>query len=58
MSQTPPLTAAETVKVTWLIGRMCKRGLAGPDVYQKDLQKRLDRILDGARERAEKTQKQ
>ncbi|WP_335982439.1 DUF6257 family protein [Streptomyces sp. CA2R106] len=50
----PPLTGAEAAKVAWLIARMTKRGLAGEQVDQSDLQKKLDRILDGARKRAEK----
>ncbi|MFI1091938.1 DUF6257 family protein [Streptomyces sp. NPDC020917] len=50
----PPLTAGEAAKVAWLIARMAKRGVAGEDVDQRDLQRKLDRILDGARKRAEK----
>lgn len=53
----PPLTAGEAAKVAWLIGRMTKRGLAGEDVNQADLQRKLDRIIDGARKRAEKAAK-
>lgn len=50
----PPLTGAEAAKVAWLIARMAKRGVAGEDVDLSDLKRKLDRILDGARERAEK----
>jgi hypothetical protein len=50
----PPLTGAEAAKVAWLIARMAKRGIAGEDVDLSDLQRKLDRIIDGARERAEK----
>ncbi|WP_328466654.1 DUF6257 family protein [Streptomyces sp. NBC_00448] len=50
----PPLTAGEAAKVAWLIGRMAKRGIAGEDVDQRDLRRKLDRVLDGARKRAEK----
>jgi hypothetical protein len=50
----PPLTAREATKVAWLIARMAKRGVAGEDVDLSDLKRKLDRILDGARERAEK----
>jgi Family of unknown function (DUF6257) len=53
----PPLTGAEAAKVAWLIARMAKRGAAGDDVDQRDLQRKLDRILDGARKRAEKAAK-
>jgi hypothetical protein len=50
----PPLTAGEAAKVAWLIARMAKRGVAGEDVDLTDLKRKLDRILDSARERAEK----
>jgi hypothetical protein len=50
----PPLTGAETAKVAWLIARMAKRAVAGEDVYLADLQRKLDRILNAARQRAEK----
>lgn len=50
----PPLTSGEAARVAWLIARMTKRGLAGEDVDLSDLQRKLDRILDGARTRAEK----
>ncbi|WP_406211129.1 DUF6257 family protein [Streptomyces decoyicus] len=52
--QDPKLTTAEKARIAVLVGRMCKRDLAGPDVHQGDLQRRVDRILDGARERDEK----
>ncbi|MFG3492455.1 DUF6257 family protein [Streptomyces sp. NPDC047972] len=53
----PPLTAGEAAKFAWYIGRMAKRGLAGETVYQGDLEKKVDRLLDGARARAEKNAK-
>jgi hypothetical protein len=49
----PPLTGREAAKVAWLIARMAKRGVAGEDVDLSDLKRKLDRILDGARERAD-----
>lgn len=52
--KTPPLTAGETAKVSWLVARMAKRSIAGADVDQADLLRRMDRILEGARKRAEK----
>ena len=55
--QDPPLTAGEKSKLAWLAVRMCKQSLAGPEVDLSDLQKRFDRILDGARKRAAKTAK-
>ncbi len=54
MTQEPPLTAAEKAKVALLTARMCKRSLAGEDVHLGDLQRKVDRILDGAAKRAEK----
>jgi hypothetical protein len=49
----PPLTGREAAKVAWLIARMAKRGVAGEDADLSDLKRKLDRILDGARERAD-----
>lgn len=57
MAQNPPLTAGEKTKLAWLTARMCKRDIAGHDVDQADLQRKFDRILDGARDRAEKAKK-
>ncbi|MFD9815029.1 DUF6257 family protein [Streptomyces sp. NPDC059080] len=51
----PKLTAGEKAKVTVLVARMCKRDLAGEGVDQSDLERRVDHILDGAREREEKS---
>ncbi|MBY8879736.1 DUF6257 family protein [Streptomyces sp. PLK6-54] len=53
----PPLTGWEAAQLTALTARMAKRSLAGPDVDQRDLQNKLDRILDGARKRQEKAKK-
>ncbi|MFJ5708903.1 DUF6257 family protein [Streptomyces sp. NPDC093105] len=52
----PPLTVGEGVKFGWYIARMAKRGIAGENVYQGDLEKKVDRLLDRARDRAEKNQ--
>ncbi|MEU4067995.1 DUF6257 family protein [Streptomyces wedmorensis] len=54
----PRLTAGEYARVAWNVARMCKRGIAGENVYQGDLEKKVDRIIDRARERAEKNAKQ
>ncbi|MCM3822542.1 DUF6257 family protein [Streptomyces sp. DR3-1] len=51
----PQLTASEKTKAAWLIARMAKRAVAGPDVYQADLEKKLERLLDTARKREAKT---
>ncbi|MFJ4531089.1 DUF6257 family protein [Streptomyces nigrescens] len=53
----PKLTAAEKARIAVLVGRMCKRDLAGPNAHQGDLERRVNRILDGAREREEKARK-
>ncbi|WP_336318798.1 DUF6257 family protein [Streptomyces lavendofoliae] len=47
----PKLTAKEKATVAWCVARMCKRDLAGPDVDQRDLQRKVDRVIDGARKR-------
>jgi hypothetical protein len=49
----PPLTGREAAKVAWYTARMAKRSVAGEDVDLSDLKRKLDRILDGARERAD-----
>ncbi|QGV79782.1 DUF6257 family protein [Streptomyces ficellus] len=53
----PKLTTAEKAKVTYLVARMCKRGLAGDDVHQADLERKVERIVDGARKREERAAK-
>ncbi|MDN3296453.1 DUF6257 family protein [Streptomyces ficellus] len=53
----PKLTTAEKAKVTYYVARMCKRGLAGEDVHQADLERKVDRIIDGARKREERDAK-
>ncbi|MFB6840948.1 DUF6257 family protein [Streptomyces sp. NPDC056361] len=50
----PRLTAGEYARVGWNVARMLKRGIAGENVYQGDLEAKIDRIIDGARKRAEK----
>ncbi|MFI0905743.1 DUF6257 family protein [Streptomyces sioyaensis] len=57
MAADPKLTATEKARIAGLVARMCKRDLAGPGVHQDDLQRRVDRILDGARERENKAQR-
>ncbi|MBT2440063.1 hypothetical protein J7E93_07995 [Streptomyces sp. ISL-36] len=53
----PKLTAGEHARIAWNVARMCKRGIAGESVYQGDLEAKVDRIIDRARERAEKNAK-
>ncbi|MFF7193066.1 DUF6257 family protein [Streptomyces sp. NPDC008079] len=50
----PPLTGAEASRIAWLVARMTKRGLAGEEVDQSDLQAGIDSILKGARRREER----
>lgn len=47
----PKLTAGEKAQVAWYVARMAKRGIAGEDVYQGDLEKKVERILKRARKR-------
>ncbi|GHE65865.1 hypothetical protein CP980_15600 [Streptomyces vinaceus] len=54
MAKDPKFTAGETAKLTWLVARMAKRGIAGENVYQGDLERKFERIIDGAREREER----
>ncbi|MFI9207460.1 DUF6257 family protein [Streptomyces sp. NPDC053253] len=57
MSNDPKLTAGEKAKVGWYVARMCKRGIASETVYQGDLERKVDRVIDKARKRAEKNAK-
>ncbi|MGW5851392.1 DUF6257 family protein [Streptomyces sp. NPDC055254] len=54
MAKDPKFTAGETAKLGWYIARMAKRGIAGETVHQGDLQRKIDRIIDGAREREQR----
>ncbi|MGW7457061.1 DUF6257 family protein [Streptomyces sp. NPDC054797] len=51
MAKDPKFTAKETAQIGWYIGRMAKRGIAGENVHQGDLERKVERIIDGARER-------
>nr|WSW60112.1 DUF6257 family protein [Streptomyces sp. NBC_00998] len=51
MAKDPKFTAGETAKIAWYIGRMAKRGIAGENVHLGDLERKVERIIDGARER-------
>lgn len=62
MASEPKLTAGEKARVAWLVARMAKRGLAAHnsptgDVYQGDLQRKVDRVIEGARKREEREAK-
>ncbi|MFD0153442.1 DUF6257 family protein [Streptomyces sp. NPDC127132] len=54
----PKLTAGEKAKCAWYVARMAKRGIAGETVYQGDLEKKVDRVIEQARKRAEKNAEQ
>jgi hypothetical protein len=49
----PQYTAAEKARIALLVARMCKRGIAGPNVHQADLERRIDRIRNQAQKRAD-----
>ncbi|MGP3687413.1 DUF6257 family protein [Streptomyces sp. IBSNAI002] len=51
MAKDPKFTAGETAKIAWYTARMAKRGIASETVHLGDLQKKVERIIDGARER-------
>lgn len=56
------LTAGEKAKVAWYVARMAKRGLAAHnsptgDVYQADLQRKVERVIERARKREERDAK-
>ncbi|GAA1528460.1 hypothetical protein GCM10009730_42130 [Streptomyces albidochromogenes] len=51
MKTEPQLTAGEQAKVAWYMARMAKRNLAGDNVYQGDLIRKVDRIFDAAEKR-------
>ncbi|MEU8622049.1 DUF6257 family protein [Streptomyces sp. NPDC048623] len=53
----PKLTAGERARLAVTVVRMCKRSIASETVYQGDLERKFERIVDGARERAEKNAK-
>lgn len=62
MASEPKLTAGEKAKVAWLVARMAKRGIAARnsptgDVYQGDLQRKVERVIEGARKREEREAK-
>lgn len=53
----PQFTVAETAKLTWLIARMAKRGIASQTVDQSDLERKVEKVIDGARKREEQQAK-
>ncbi|MBM9621318.1 DUF6257 family protein [Streptomyces zhihengii] len=53
----PRMTAAETAEVAYYVARMAKRGIAGEHVYQGDLERKVERVIDRARKREERDAK-
>ncbi|MFB7179032.1 DUF6257 family protein [Streptomyces sp. NPDC056257] len=51
MAKDPKFTAKEMAQIGWYTARMAKRGIAGENVHIGDLTRKVDRIIDGARER-------
>ncbi|MFD4582882.1 DUF6257 family protein [Streptomyces sp. NPDC058434] len=58
MAREPKLTTGEKAKVAWYVARMAKRGLAddrltGGRVHQRDLERKVERVIEQARTREE-----
>lgn len=53
----PKLTTGEKTQVAWYVARMAKRGLAGAHVYQRDLERKVERVIEQARKREEQAAK-
>jgi len=51
----PEYTTGEKIRIAALIARGAKRSLAGEGVYLADLDRRIERIKDGALKRAAKS---
>ncbi|MFI8262095.1 DUF6257 family protein [Streptomyces sp. NPDC085665] len=51
MAKDPKFTAREVAQIGWYTARMAKRGIAGETVHLGDLERKVERIIDGARER-------
>ncbi|MEU7606370.1 DUF6257 family protein [Streptomyces sp. NPDC041003] len=51
MGKDPKFTAKETAQIGWYMARMAKRGIASETVHLGDLERKVERIIDGARER-------
>ncbi|GGS86399.1 MULTISPECIES: DUF6257 family protein [Streptomyces] len=54
MGQDPKFTPGEVAQIAWYTARMAKRGIASQTVYQGDLERKVDRIIDAARERTDR----
>jgi hypothetical protein len=54
MADHPKLSAGEHARIAWNVARMAKRSIAGENVHQRDLERKVERVIEGARKRAEK----
>ncbi|MFD4141170.1 DUF6257 family protein [Streptomyces sp. NPDC058572] len=61
MASEPRLTTGEKAKVAWYVARMAKRGIADDRqtgrVYQGDLERKVERVIEQARKREERAAK-
>jgi hypothetical protein len=57
MTSDPKFTAGEVAKIAWLTARMAKRGIASQTVYLGDLERKVEKVIDGARKREEEQRK-
>lgn len=62
MAREPKLTTSEKAKVAWYVARMAKRGIAddrltGGRVHQRDLERKVERVIEQARTREERDAK-
>ncbi|MFD9970592.1 MULTISPECIES: DUF6257 family protein [Streptomyces] len=62
MAREPKLTTGEKAKVAWYVARMAKRGIAddrltGGRVHQRDLERKVERVIEQARTREERDAK-
>ncbi|SDM66000.1 DUF6257 family protein [Streptomyces wuyuanensis] len=62
MAREPKLTTGEKAKVAWYVARMAKRGIAddrltGGRVHQRDLERKVERVIERARTREERDAK-
>ncbi|MCC0099433.1 DUF6257 family protein [Streptomyces flavotricini] len=53
----PKFTPGEIAKIAWLTARMAKRGIASQTVHLGDLERKVDKVIDGARKREEQQRK-
>ncbi|MFE3494202.1 DUF6257 family protein [Streptomyces sp. NPDC059169] len=62
MAREPKLTTGEKARVAWYVARMAKRSIAddrltGGRVNQRDLERKVERVIEQARTREERDAK-